>query len=112
MYIRDIDDNTKKARIVCRINQINLRSMKELTVSERILKDQELKDPHLDKFMNIIVEDDTGIIFLGINRYRYHKFKGEIYKAKEGGIIAIEGTKIPGFLKIQIEKLKVLKEAD
>ncbi len=85
--------------------------MKETTVTQKILHGRGFKDDHLDKFFNIVIEDDTGLIFLGINRYRYERMKDQVYRAKEGGIIAIEGKKIPGFLKIQVEKMKVLKEA-
>jgi len=112
-YIRDVDDDTTTVRLIGKIKLINLRSINELTVQKKAEHEKRnYRNADLDKFFNLVIEDDTGTIFAGINRFRYADFKDEIFKAKVGGIIALEGDKLDGFMKVQITKMKVLKYAE
>lgn len=109
-YVKDITDDTVDIRLIGKIKLINLRSMQETNMTQK--RKGSYSHPELDKFFNLIIEDDTGTVFIGISRFLYEGMKDEIYKAKVGGIIAIEGKKIAGFYKIQVKKLKVLKAAE
>lgn len=99
----------------------NLRSLKEVyqarnrlidpNTGEVIMKraDAEVtKRPDLDEFINIHIEDDTGIIPCAINRYIYPKFKKQIWEdTEDGDIVVIRGIKDAGYLRIRATDYRV-----
>ena len=108
--IEDVDETTKSVTMIVKMIHINLRSMKETSVTQQ--RKGKLKDKHLDKFLNVYGEDDTGNIIFGVSRFDYPKFGPMLFEAGVNSIIAVFGMKVRGYRKISVKRLKVLRSAN
>jgi DNA polymerase III subunit alpha len=108
--IKDVTERTEEVIILAKITRLNLRDVFEagITAQKDLTK---IKRPDLHEFLIMQMEDDTGQILAGINRYKFGKFKKLIFEESGvGSVIVFQGRKVPGFNKIDISKLKVLKK--
>tara|TARA_B100000315_G_scaffold242143_1_gene263974 strand:- start:737 stop:3925 length:3189 start_codon:yes stop_codon:yes gene_type:complete len=108
--VEDIKETTTDVVCVVKIKHLNLRSIRETSVTQQ--RGKSVKNAHLDKFLNIYAEDDTETIILGISRYNYPKFGNKLFDHGIGTIVCIQGKKVRGFRKISVNNLKILKSAN
>lgn len=107
--IKDISENTTNVMMIAKITSLNLRDVFEAGITQN--RDlTKIKDPHLKEFLLLHIEDDTGAMVAGMNRYLFPKYKKMIFEdAGIGAIIGFKGKKVPGYMKINIENIKILK---
>lgn len=109
--INEITEKTTDVKMIGKISSLNLRDIHEAGI-EQNRDTSKIKDKHLTEFLIMQVDDDTGQILAGINRYLFPRFRKMIFEdAGVGAIIGFSGKKAPGFNKINIEKLKIIKPA-
>lgn len=110
-FIQDVDDQTQDVKMVVKVISLNLRDLVEAGIhQDRDIS--QFKRPDLREFLLMNIEDDTGTMLAGINRFRFPMFKTDIMEAGVGSIITIVGRKVSGFHKIDIHKCKVLQDGN
>lgn len=107
-YAKDIGELTKKVIMIVKVMDIQICSKREET-SHNPSK-QNYRDKHLDRYLKLQTEDDTESILMGVSRYLYDAIGLELIRSGIGSVMVIKGNKIPGFRKIQIQKMKILKQ--
>ena len=108
--VADIKETTKGVVCIVKIKHLNLRSIKETSVTQQ--RGKNIKNAHLDKFLNIYAEDDTETIILGINRYNYNKIGTQLFDHGLGSVACVKGKKVQGYRKINVTDLTILKSAN
>ena len=107
--VKDITENTKSLTMIVKIKHINLRSIKETSMTQQR---KSYKNEHLDKFLNMYAEDDTETIILGVSRFDYPKFGPMLFEAGVNSVVAVFGNKVRGYRKVSVKRLKVLRAAN
>ena len=76
------------------------------------LNGKKIQDPHLDKWLVMVGDDETDQIGLRIDRWRYPKFRSAIWKMHPGkDLILVRGVK-PGWMptrQITIHQMWVIE---
>jgi DNA polymerase III subunit alpha len=108
--LKDINEKSVEVIVIAKITKLNLRDVFEAGMTQN-RDTTKLKDKHLTEFLLMHIEDDTSNMVAGINRYRFGKYKKIIFEESGiGSVIVVQGRKVPGFSKIDITKMKVLKK--
>ena len=111
--IDHMTERTKDVTLLVRIVRFNLRSIHETSVTERLKrKNGRMPHPHLEKFLDMVVEDDTDVIFVSVNRYKYQRLGAPLFKHGADSIALITGRKIPGYRKVMIDEVRILRSAN
>jgi DNA polymerase-3 subunit alpha len=70
----------------------------ELDMEEMTLNGKPIKDPHLDKWVVMVGDDESDQIGLRVDRWHYPKLRDKVWKMRPGkDLILVSGYK-PGFL--------------
>jgi len=92
--------------IIGKLIEKNLRDMNELI---NLNKRGGRRVEGNSLFLNITVEDDTGSIICGINRYKYGNIgKPIVEEGKLGDWYLIRGTSQRGFRRLNVERVRKL----
>lgn len=102
-----ITEQTESVLMIVKITSIQLYSMQEETQFHT--NRQKYKNKNLDKYLKITAEDDTGIVSMGISRYKYDTLGLEMIQSGTDSVVAVYGKKYPNYNKIDINKFTVLK---
>ena len=120
-HIQDLDFGPRMDGVVLvgRLKERNLRNMFETrAVAKRMqynpstgqMEPRPVKDPELEDWVNLTIEDETGVCVCTVGRYQYPKMKAQVWeKLEEGMLIRVEGWKSDGFKKLNISKIGVAK---
>jgi len=104
----EVGEHHKKVIMLVKIMDIQIYSQREETMFDK--SRQNYRDKYLDRYLKIQTEDDTESMLMGISRYLYETLGKQLVTAGVGSIVIIKGTKIPGFRKINIQKMRVLEK--
>lgn len=70
----------------------------ELNMEEKTINGKKIQDPHLDKWLVMVGDDESDQIGLRIDRWRYPKFRTVIWKMRPGhDLLLVTGVK-PGWM--------------
>jgi len=119
--IGDLDFGPKMDGVVLvgRLKERNLRNMFETgVVAKRMRYNQNtgqmepgtVKNPELADWVNLSIEDETGVIVCTVDRYAYPKLRKQVWEElAEGMLIQVSGWKSHGFKKLQVAKIVALE---
>lgn len=91
------------------VSHLNLRNLWEVNQKRGEEVDPDtIKSPELDEWMNMLGEDETEIINIGINRYIWPRYKNAVWDLKlNEDLVLVQGTK-PGYMAARFVKVKNL----
>jgi len=91
--------------IVGLVKERNLRSLNELAYSKN-WGDKPTYRPDLDQWVNVLLEDDTGMIHCKVDRMMYPRVKGIIWEGfEEGDLYLVRGIKEEGFRRVRVKSI-------
>jgi len=114
----DFGPMLKNITVVGRLKERNLKNIFESGNAAKRLKFnpltnemevQPVKDPHLEEWVNMTIEDETGAIICGINRWTYPKMRDKVWNLSDGDLVSITGDKAHNYKKINITSFKKVK---
>jgi hypothetical protein len=106
---RQLDEERQGRRVVWigEAVRVNVRDIFEINVARGNTADLEsIKDPELREFAILYARDENDQTMLKINRWRWPRFKDDIFNLKEGYLLLVEGRK-PRY-GVQVDKLWVI----
>jgi len=82
----------------------NLRNIREVSFSKGQKLDN-ISNPHLEEFMNFVLEDETDFITVRISRTKYPLLKDIIWSAEAKDVLYVEGRMGMGIRMVFAEKI-------
>ena len=107
---RELDEEDQGTRVVWigEVVRVNVRDIFEINVARGNTDDLEnVKDPHLREFAILYARDEDDQTMLKMNRWRWPKFKDQIFNIEPGDLVLVEGRK-PRY-GVQVNKLWIIR---
>jgi len=107
---RELDEEDQGTRVVWigEVVRVNVRDIFEINVARGNTDDLEnVKDPHLREFAILYARDENDQTMLKMNRWRWPRFKNQIFNLEQNDLVLVEGRK-PRY-GVQVNKLWVIR---
>lgn len=107
---RQLDDEQQGRRVVWlgEMVRYNIRDIFEINVARGNSADLEsVKDPHLREFAIIYARDADDQTMLKVNRWRFPRYKQDIFNAKDAKVLMLVQGRKPRY-GVQVDKLWVI----
>lgn len=97
-------------RIGGKVTKIQFKDLRKVVEGQGRNYEQEVKDPHLNKYVHMELTDDSGMINVTVNRYKYAVgyIQQEVDKIKEGTIVWVTGKYSEEYRKVYANKIGIV----